>query len=65
MGIADFWIRLVSDFRDEDWPMDACGYELTNRRSEEKTELRESHDQALVGDKTLIFRMADAAMYDQ
>jgi 1,4-alpha-glucan branching enzyme len=64
MGIADFWIRLMSDFRDEDWPMERLWYELTNRRSDEKTvSYAESHDQALVGDKTLIFRMADAAMY--
>ena len=64
MGIADFWIRLVKDTPDERWPMGQLWFELTNRRQEERTiSYTESHDQALVGDKTLMFRMADAAMY--
>ncbi len=64
MGIPDLWIRLTKDMRDDDWPLGHLFHELTNRRSEEKTiSYAESHDQALVGDKTLIFRMADAAMY--
>ncbi|MDY6903425.1 MAG: alpha amylase C-terminal domain-containing protein [Thermodesulfobacteriota bacterium] len=65
MGVPDFWIKLVKEYRDEDWPMGALWYELTNRRPDEKTiSYAESHDQALVGDKTLIFRMIDADMYD-
>ncbi|WP_319405297.1 alpha amylase C-terminal domain-containing protein [uncultured Desulfosarcina sp.] len=65
MGVPDYWIRLVKDTPDEGWPMGNLWYELTNRRREEKTiSYTESHDQALVGDKTLMFRMADAAMYD-
>ena len=65
MGIADYWIRLVKDHRDEDWPTNHLWYELNNRRHDEKTiSYAESHDQALVGDKTLMFWMADAAMYD-
>ncbi len=65
MGVPDYWIRLVKDTRDENWPMGNLWYELTNRRREEKTiSYTESHDQALVGDKTLMFRMADAGMYD-
>lgn len=64
MGVPDYWIRLVKDTPDEDWSMGRLWYELTNRRREEKTiSYTESHDQALVGDKTLMFRMADAAMY--
>ena len=64
MGVPDYWIRLVKDTPDEGWPMGNLWYELTNRRREEKTiSYPESHDQALVGDKTLMFRMADAAMY--
>jgi 1,4-alpha-glucan branching enzyme len=64
MGVPDMWIRLTKDTRDEDWPMGHLWHELTNRRREEKTiSYVESHDQALVGDKTLMFRMADAAMY--
>ncbi len=65
MGVPDYWIRLTKDTPDEEWSMGALWHELTNRRAEEKSiSYAESHDQALVGDKTLIFRMADAAMYD-
>jgi 1,4-alpha-glucan branching enzyme len=65
MGVPDYWIRLVKDIPDDEWPMGNLWAELTNRRQAEKTiSYAESHDQALVGDKTLIFRMADAAMYD-
>lgn len=39
-------------------------YELTNKRKEEKTiSYVESHDQAMVGDKTLIFNLLDSLMY--
>jgi 1,4-alpha-glucan branching enzyme len=65
MGTPDFWIRLVKDMRDEDWPMGQLWHELTNRRLDEKTiSYAESHDQALVGDQTLIFRMIGTDMYD-
>lgn len=65
MGIPDCWIQLVKEYRDEDWPLRHLWYELNNRRSDEKTiSYAESHDQALVGDKTLMFWLADAAMYD-
>ena len=64
MGVPDFWILLTKDIPDEAWPMGHLWHELTNRRAGERTiSYTESHDQALVGDKTLIFRMADAAMY--
>lgn len=64
MGVPDMWIRLTKDVRDEYWDMGNIYYELTRRRALEKQiSYCESHDQALVGDKTLIFRMADAAMY--
>ena len=65
MGIPDYWIKLVKDVSDENWPMGNLWYELTNRRADEKTiSYAESHDQALVGDKSLIFRLTDAAIYD-
>ena len=65
MGVPDYWIKLVKEIRDEKWPMGKLYYELTNRRADEKTiGYVESHDQALVGDKTLIFRLIDADMYD-
>jgi len=65
MGIPDYWIRLVKDMYDEDWPTGTLWYELNNRREEEKSiSYSESHDQALVGDQTLIFRMIGPDMYE-
>jgi 1,4-alpha-glucan branching enzyme len=65
MGVPDYWTKLVKEMPDERWPMGSLYYELTNRRADEKTiGYVESHDQALVGDKTLIFRLIDADMYD-
>jgi 1,4-alpha-glucan branching enzyme len=64
MGVPDNWIKLVKDRRDEDWEMDRLWYELTNRRKDEKTiSYCESHDQALVGDQTLIFRLIGSDIY--
>jgi 1,4-alpha-glucan branching enzyme len=64
MGIADNWIRLTKEVSDENWHPGLLWYELTNRRSHEKSiSYAECHDQALVGDQTLIFRLAGAAMY--
>lgn len=64
MGVPDLWIKLVKDTQDQNWDMGMLGHELTQRRPEEKIiSYCESHDQALVGDKTLIFRMIDAEMY--
>ena len=64
MGVPDFWIKLVKETMDEEWDMGKLMYELTQHRPEEKIiSYCESHDQALVGDKTLIFRMIDAEMY--
>ena len=64
MGIPDFWIKYIKEVRDEDWKAGHIFYEMTNRRLDEKTiSYAESHDQALVGDKTIIFRLIDADMY--
>ena len=64
MGVPDYWIKLTKDTRDEDWPMGGLWYELNNRRHDEKTiSYAESHDQALVGDQTLIFRLIGSDMY--
>jgi 1,4-alpha-glucan branching enzyme len=64
MGVPDHWIKLTKDTPDEAWHMGHLWYELINRRPDEKTiSYAESHDQALVGDKTLIFRLIDADMY--
>jgi 1,4-alpha-glucan branching enzyme len=64
MGVPDYWIKLVKETFDENWDMGKLIYELTQHRPEERIiSYCESHDQALVGDKTLIFRMIDAEMY--
>lgn len=64
MNIPDYWIKTIKERRDEDWRPSSILWELTNRRADEKTiSYCESHDQALVGDKTLIFRLIDADMY--
>ncbi|KAK9470174.1 glycoside hydrolase superfamily [Dipodascopsis tothii] len=64
MAIPDMWIKLLKEVRDEDWEMGKIVYELTNRRYRERTvAYAESHDQALVGDKTLAFWLMDQEMY--
>ena len=64
MGEPDMWIRLLKEQRDEDWDLNNIYYELANRRPKEKViGYCESHDQALVGDKTIPFRMCDQEMY--
>lgn len=64
MNIPDFWIKTIKELPDEAWKPSSIFWETTNRRSDEKTiSYCESHDQALVGDKTIIFRLIDADMY--
>ncbi len=64
MGVPDNWIKLAKDTPDEFWPMGHLWHELINRRSDEKTiSYAESHDQALVGDQTLIFRLVGDRIY--
>jgi 1,4-alpha-glucan branching enzyme len=64
MGIPDAWIRLLKHLPDEAWHPGEIWSTLTNRRRGEKTvAYAESHDQALVGDKTIAFWLMDAAMY--
>ena len=64
MNIPDYWIKTIKECRDEDWKPSSMFWELTNRRADEQNiSYCESHDQALVGDKTIIFRLVDADMY--
>lgn len=64
MNIPDFWIKTIKELKDEDWDPSSIFWEVTNRRADEKTiSYVESHDQALVGDKTIIFRLIDEQMY--
>ena len=64
MGEPDLWIRLLKEISDEHWDLNKIYYELTIRRPKEKViGYCESHDQALVGDKTIMFRLCDQEMY--
>ena len=64
MNIPDYWIKTIKEQKDEDWKPSSIFWEVKNRRADEKTvSYCESHDQALVGDKTIIFRLIDADMY--
>lgn len=64
MGIPDFWINMLKNKSDEDWDMFALWHELTNRPKKEKSiAYAESHDQALVGDKSIAFWLMDKEMY--
>ncbi len=64
MGVPDLWIKLLKEYKDEDWDIFKIWYELIGRRPFEKNiGYAESHDQALVGDKTIMFRLCDADMY--
>ncbi len=64
MGVADHWIKWIKELKDEQWNVGDIFWELTNKRADEKTvSYAECHDQAMVGDKTIIFRLLDAEMY--
>ena len=64
MGVPDLWIKMLKEYSDDQWDMGKLWYELTIRRPQEKNiGYCESHDQALVGDKTIMFRLCDADMY--
>ena len=64
MGLPDMWIKTIKETKDEFWNIEKMWGEMCLRRpGENSVAYVESHDQALVGDKTIIFRLADAAMY--
>jgi len=64
MGVADNWIKWIKTLPDEQWSVGEIWWQLTNRRADEKTvSYAECHDQAMVGDKTIMFRLADSQMY--
>ena len=64
MGEPDMWIKILKETKDEFWDMSSLWRELTGRRPKEKViGYCESHDQALVGDKTIMFRLCDQEMY--
>ena len=64
LGVPDYWIKLLKGYRDEEWDLGRLWFELNNRRPEEHTiGYVESHDQAIVGDQTAIFRLIGQEMY--
>ncbi|MGM9764386.1 MAG: alpha amylase C-terminal domain-containing protein [Candidatus Cryptobacteroides sp.] len=64
MGVADNWIKWIKDVPEDKWSVGEIWWQLTNKRADEKTiSYAECHDQAMVGDKTIIFRLMDALMY--
>ncbi|MEJ7769312.1 MAG: alpha amylase C-terminal domain-containing protein [Chitinophagaceae bacterium] len=64
MGIPDYWIKILKEKADEEWDVNEMWNVLSNRRHKEKTiAYAESHDQALVGDKTIAFWLMDKEMY--
>lgn len=64
MAVPDMWIKLLKEKQDEDWDFGNICFTLTNRRYREKSICyAESHDQALVGDKTIAFWLMDKEMY--
>lgn len=64
MGIPDYWIKILKEKSDQDWDIHEMWSTLNNRRYKERTiAYAESHDQALVGDKTLAFWLMDKEMY--
>lgn len=64
MGVADNWIKWIKTLTDDQWSVGEIWWQLTNKREDEKTiSYAECHDQAMVGDKTIIFRLMDAEMY--
>jgi len=65
MGHPDLWVRLLEGVRDEDWDLNQIYYELASQRPNERViGYCESHDQALVGEKTIMFRLCDKEMYE-
>lgn len=65
MGVPDYWIKQFKEKSDEDLDLMQLWWELTTRRPGEKNiGYVESHDQALVGDKTLMMWLANEAIYD-
>ncbi len=64
MGIPDLWIKILKECKDEDWQLGQLWYELNARRDDENTiSYAECHDQALVGDKTLMMHLMGEQIY--
>jgi 1,4-alpha-glucan branching enzyme len=63
MAVPDMWIKLLKHKTDDAWDMGNLVHTLINRRhGEPSIAYAESHDQALVGDKTIAFWLMDKEM---
>jgi len=63
MAIPDMWIKMLKEQDDSEWDLGHVVHTLTDRRHQERSiAYVESHDQALVGDKTLAFWLMDKEM---
>lgn len=66
MSVPDMWIRLLKEVKDEDWEIGGIIHSLTNRRWNEKhVSYSESHDQSIVGDKTISMWLFDKEIYTE
>ena len=64
MAVPDFWIKLLKEVPDEQWDIWQMWNMMTDRLPYVKTVAHcESHDQALVGDQTIAFRLMNKQMY--
>ncbi|KKY15189.1 putativealpha-glucan branching enzyme [Phaeomoniella chlamydospora] len=64
MAVPDMYIKLLKEKTDDEWDISNLSFTLINRRHGEKTiAYAESHDQALVGDKSLMMWLADKEIY--
>jgi 1,4-alpha-glucan branching enzyme len=64
MAVPDMWIKLLKEQKDENWKVGDIAFQLTNRRYKEPCiSYAESHDQALVGDKTISMWLFDSEIY--
>lgn len=65
MSVPDKWIQLLKECQDENWNIGNICHTLTNRRYNEKhIAYAESHDQSIVGDKTISMWLFDKEIYD-
>ena len=66
MGTPDYWIKIIKEQTDENWDVGNIFFELGRKRDDEKTiGYVESHDQALVGDQTIFFRLVGNEIYSK
>lgn len=64
MGVPDFWIKMIKEVKNEFWHVGDMFFRLSDKRADEKViSYAECHDQALVGDQTIIFRLVGGNMY--